>query len=73
MQHSTYLVVHKYVHDVLVDLPSQPVLRPPGENDKLDPEQRHQDESGSHRLHVHVGLCTVCVPQLGHQHSDNIQ
>ena len=72
-QLSTYLVVHEYVHDVLVDLPGQPVLRPPGEDDELDSEQGHQDEGGSHRLHVHVGLCTVCVSQLGHQHSYNIQ
>lgn len=69
---SIYLVVHEYVHDVLVDLPSQAVLRPPGENDKLYSQQGHQDQGGSHRLHVHVGLRPVGVSQLGHQHSYNI-
>lgn len=68
----TYLIVHEYVHDVLVDLPSQTVLRPPGENYKLNSQQRHQNQSGSDSLHVHVGLGPVCVSQLGHQHSYDI-
>ncbi|TNN72142.1 hypothetical protein EYF80_017570 [Liparis tanakae] len=55
-QLSTYLVVHEDVHDVLVDLASQPVLWPPGENDKLYSQQGHQDQGGSHCLHVHIGL-----------------
>lgn len=71
-QLGTYLVVHEYVHDVLVDLPSQPVLWPPGENDKLNSQQGNQDQGGSHCLHVHVGLCPMCVSQLGYQHSYNI-
>lgn len=68
-----HLVVHEYVHDVLVDLPGQPVFWPPGDDDKLYSEQRHQDQRGPHRLHVHVGLGAVRVPQLGHQHSDDVQ
>lgn len=68
-----HLVVHEYVHDVLVDLARHPVLRPPGENDKLYSQKRHQDEGGSHCLHVHVGLGPVCVSQLGDQHSYDIQ
>lgn len=68
-----YLVVHEYVHDVLVHLPGDAVLRPPGEYDELYSEQGHQDEGGSDCLHVHVGLCSVGVPQLGHQHSDDVQ
>lgn len=67
-----YLVVHEYVHDVLVHLPGDAVLRPPGEYDELYSEQGHQDEGGSDCLHVHVGLCSVSVPQLGHQHSDDV-
>lgn len=68
-----YLVVHEDVHDVLVHLASDAVLGPPGEDDELNSKQRHQDEGGSHRLHVHVGFGTVCVPQLGHQHPDDVQ
>lgn len=30
------------------------------------------DQGGSHCLHVHIGLCPVCVSQLGHQNSNNI-
>lgn len=64
--------MHEDVHDVLVHLAGDAVLRPPGEDDKLYSKQGHQDEGGSHRLHVHVGFCTVRVPQLGHQHLDDI-
>lgn len=71
-QLSAYLVVHEYVHDVLVHLPSQPVLWPPRKNDKLYSKQGHQDQGGSHGLHVHVGLCPVRVSQLSYQHSYNI-
>lgn len=67
-QFSEYLVVHEYVHDVLIDFPSYPVFRPPWKYDKLYSKQRHQDEGGSHCLHVHVGLGAVSVSQLGHQH-----
>lgn len=71
--HWPYLVMHEDVHDVLVDLAGDAVLRPPGEDDELDPEQGHQDEGGPHRLHVHVGLGPVRVPQLGHQHTDDVE
>lgn len=67
-----YLVMHEYVHYVLVDFPSQPVLRPPGNDDKLYSQQGNQDQGGSHCLHVHVGLCPVRISQLGNQNSDNI-
>lgn len=65
--------MHEYVHDILVDLTGQTVLRPPRKYDKLYSEQGHQDQGGSHRLHVHVGLCSVSVSQLRHQHSYDIQ
>lgn len=65
--------MHEDVHDVLVDFASQPVLGPPGEDDKLDSQQRHQDERGPHGLHVHVGLGSVRVAQFGHQHADDVQ
>lgn len=70
---SANLVMHEDVHDVLVDFAGQPVLGSPGEDDKLDPQQRHQYERGPHRLHVHVGLGPVGVAQFGHQHPDDVQ
>ena len=70
---SPYLVVHDYVHDVIEHLSGPLVLRPPGKDDKLNAQKRHQDQGGSHGLHVHVGLCPMGVPQLGHQHTHNVQ
>lgn len=57
------------MHDVVINLSCQPVLRSPREDDELNAQQGHENEGGPHRLHVHVGLRSVRVSQLCHQDS----
>lgn len=70
---TSYLEVAKDIYKEVKDGPANVSLRPPGEKHVLDPEQRDEDEGGSHSLHVGCGLGTVSLPQLGDENSDNVQ
>ena len=61
--------IYKEIKDGTADVS----LWPTGEKDVLDPQQRDEDERGSHCLHVGCGLSAVGLPQLGDQHSDDVQ
>lgn len=69
----TDLVVHEDFHDVQVDLKDPVILGLVGEQDKLDAEQRNEDEGGSHGPHVQAGLGLVRHPQLGDENPDDVQ
>lgn len=69
----THLVMHQYVHDIVVDFRGDPSFRFVGEQDILNPKKRYQDESSSHRLHVETGLSLVGHLQLGDEDSHNVQ
>lgn len=49
------------------------VLRLVGQQDKLDAEQRDEDEDGPHSPHVQAGLGLVRHPQLGDEDPDDVQ
>lgn len=61
------------VYEEIVDGPADASLWPPGEDDELDSQQRHEDEGGSHCFHVGCGLGTVGLFQLGDQNPDDVQ
>lgn len=65
--------MNQRVHQVIVDLPKHLVGRPPGKDNKLDSEQGHQDQSGPHGLQVHVRFCLLGLPQLAHEHPDDVE
>lgn len=67
------LVVHEDFHDVQVDLKDPVILGLVGEQDKLDAEQRDEDEGGSHGPHVKAGLGLVRHPQLGDENPNDVQ
>lgn len=57
----------------IIDGVADASLRPPGEDDELDAQQRDEDEGGSHCLHVGRGLSTVGLLQLCDQDTDDVQ
>lgn len=65
--------MHQYVHDVVVDFRGDPSFRLIGKQDKLDPQERNQDQGGSDRLHVEAGLGLVRHLQLGDEDPDDVQ
>lgn len=65
--------MHEDVHDVLKDLKGQASLRLVGDHDKLDAQQRDQDEGGSHGLHVEARLGLVGHFQLGDENPHDVQ
>lgn len=65
--------MHQYVHDVFVYLEGHASLRLVGQQDVLDPQERHQDERGPHGFHVETGLRLVGHLQLGDEYSHNVQ
>lgn len=69
----SHLVMHQDVHNVVVDLRGHPSLRLVGQQDVLDPQERHQDERGPHGFHVEAGLRLVGDLQFGDEHSHNVQ
>lgn len=68
-----HLVMHQYVHDVVVYFRGDTPPRFVGQQHVLNPQQRHQDEGGSHCLHVETGLGLMSHLQLGDQHSHNVE
>lgn len=68
-----YLEVGEDVYEEIIDGPADASLRPPGEKDELDSQQRDEDEGGSHRLHVGRGLSAVGLLQLGDENPDDVQ
>lgn len=71
--HQESLKVAEDIYKEVIDGPADAPLRPPGEKDELDSQQRDEDEGGSHRLHVGCGLSAVGVFQLGDQDPDDVQ
>lgn len=65
--------MHEDFHDVQVDLRDPVILRLVGEQDKLDAEQRDEDEGGPHSPHVEAGLGLVRHPQLGDENPNDVQ
>lgn len=65
--------MHNDVHDVQVDLKDPVIVGLVGEQDKLDAEQRDEDEGGSHGPHVEAGFGLVRHPQLGDKNPDDVQ
>lgn len=65
--------MHEDFHDIQVDLKDPVVLGLVGQQDKLDAEQRDEDERGSHGPHVQAGLGLVRHPQLGDENPDDVQ
>lgn len=61
------------VHGELVDGPGFMSLWSPRNQDELGSQQRYQDESGSHHLHIGIRLCTVGHLKLGDQHTHYIE
>lgn len=70
---TSHLVVHQYVHNVVVYFRGDASFGFVGQQDELDPQQRNQDERGSDRLHVQTGLGLVRHLQLGDQNPDDVQ
>lgn len=69
----THLVVHQYMHDVVVDFRGDPPTWLVGKQDILYPQKRDQDEGGPHCLHVETGLCLVGYLQLGDENPHNVK
>lgn len=68
----SHLVMHKYVHDVVVYFSGDPSLWLVGKQDILNSQKRHQDEGGSHGFHVKTGFRLMGHLQLGDEHSHNV-
>lgn len=63
--------MHQDVHDVVIDLGvAVGFIR---EQDKLDAEERDENESGSHSPHVEAGLGLVRHSQLGDENPNDVQ
>lgn len=71
--HQESLEVAEDMYKEIIDDSADTSLRPPGEKDELDSQQRYEDEGGSYCLHVGGGLSTVGVLQLGDQNPDDVQ
>ena len=71
--HHTDLVMHQYVHDVVVYFGGDPSLRLVGKQNVLNSQKRHQDEGGSHGFHVETRLRLMGHLQLGDEHSHDVQ
>lgn len=56
----SYLVVHEDVHNIVVDLQGEASLGFVGKQDKLDAQERDQDQGGSHSLHVEARFSLMC-------------
>ena len=65
--------MHKDVHDVVIDLGGDPSRGLVGQQDKLDAEERDEDQGGPHSLHVQTGLCLVAHLQLGDEHPHDVE
>lgn len=63
----------KDVHTKFIDDLADASIRPPGEKDKLDSQQRDEDESGSNCFHVGYGLSTMGFLQFGDQNSEDVK
>lgn len=61
------------IYKEVIDGPAGTSLRPRGEKDELNSQQRYEDEGGSHCFHVGGGLSAVGFLQLGDQNPDNVQ
>lgn len=65
--------MHEDVHDVQVDLQSPGVVGLVGQQDKLDAQQWDEDERSPYCPHVEAGFSLVGHPQLGDEHTHNIE
>lgn len=70
---SADLVVHQDLHDVHVALEDAGVAGFVRQQDKLNPQQRDEDEGGSDRPHVQAGLGLVGHPQFGDQNPNDVE
>lgn len=68
-----YLEMNQRVHQVIIYFPKQFVGGPPGKDNKLDPQQGHQDQSGPHRLQVHVRFRLLGFPHFAHEYTDDVE
>lgn len=68
-----YLKVGEEDYEEFVDGLADASLGFPGQKDERHPQQRDQDQGGSHCLHVGCGLSTVGLPQLGDQNPDDVE
>lgn len=65
--------MHQDLHDIHVALEDALVVWFVGQQDKLDSQQRDEDEGGSDRPHVQAGFSLVGHPQLGHQNTHDVE
>lgn len=65
--------MHQDLHDVHVALKDARVVGFVRQQDKLDPQQRNEDEGGPDGPHVQAGLSLVGHPQLGDQNPDDVE
>lgn len=65
--------MNQRVHHVVVDPSKHWVGRSPGKDDELDPQQGHQDQSGPHRLQVHVRFLLLGFLHFLHKHPDDVE
>lgn len=70
---SADLVVHQDLHDIHVALEDAGVVGFVRQQDKLDPQQRNEDEGGSDGPHVQTGLGLVGHPQFGDQNPNDVE
>lgn len=61
------------VHHVVIDPGRNLAVRPPGEDDKLDSQQGHQEQSGLHCLQVPQSVMLTIIPDLLHQHTEDVE
>lgn len=65
--------MHEYAHDVVIYFRGDSSSWLVGNQDKLNSQERHQDEGGSHGLHVQAGFCLVSHLQLGDEYPHDVQ
>lgn len=69
----SHLVMHEYVHDVVIYFRRDPSLWLVGKQDVLNSKQRDQDERGSHGFHVQTWFCLMGHLQFGDENSHDVE
>lgn len=65
--------MHEYVHDVVVYFRGDLAVWLVGKQDKLNSQERHQDEGSPHGFHVQAGFCLMSHFQLSDQHPHDVE
>lgn len=65
--------MHQDLHDVHVALQDTRVVGLVWQQDKLNPQQRDEDQGGSDGPHVQTGLGLVGHPQFGDQNPNDVE